>query len=50
MVQELRTRHTATVNGSNIPKGLTDVAFASNESRSVNLNSKREAVSFVYQE
>ncbi|KAK2382157.1 Transducin/WD40 repeat superfamily protein [Trifolium repens] len=32
-IEELRTRHTATVNGSNIPKGLTDVAFASNESR-----------------
>ncbi|GAU30972.1 hypothetical protein TSUD_63830, partial [Trifolium subterraneum] len=32
-IEELHTRHTATVNGSNIPKGLTDVAFASNESR-----------------
>lgn len=38
MIQVLRTRHTATVNGSNIPIGLSDVAFASNDSRQVSLN------------
>nr|XP_027191248.1 uncharacterized protein LOC101498313 isoform X2 [Cicer arietinum] len=32
-IEVLRTRHTATVNGSNIPIGLSDVAFASNDSR-----------------
>ncbi|KAI5390590.1 uncharacterized protein LOC127108374 isoform X2 [Lathyrus oleraceus] len=32
-IEELRTRNTATVSGSNIPKGLSDVAFASNNSR-----------------
>ncbi|XP_058729955.1 uncharacterized protein LOC131602027 [Vicia villosa] len=32
-IDELRTRNTATVSGSNIPKGLSDVAFASNDSR-----------------
>lgn len=32
-IEELRTRTTATVNGSNIPKGLSDVAFASDDSR-----------------
>lgn len=32
-IQVLRTRQTTTVHGSSIPKGLSDVAFTSNDTR-----------------